>query len=183
MEKRVYYAKSKTASGQQITVKQHISAVAELAEKYGAKFGMEKQCWLAGLFHDFGKYSDAFQGVLKGTHSNIDHAQGGAAILYRSCGKKENYNAVIEAIHGHHDGLEGVNSLHSAFNDNFVEGRRDCANAEKTSALAGADEYKKAYASFMGDFRSLKFRSFRNLNRRMTRMRKSTIWKKCFTPG
>lgn len=158
LKEKIYYAKSKLANGKQPTVKQHLSAVAELAGKYGAEIGMEKPAKLAGLFHDFGKYSDAFQGVLERIVSHIDHAQAGALILYKIYGKDRNsHYPVLEAINGHHDGLVGIGTLKAVFSENGVRGRRDCGNAGKTSALAGEEEYKNAYACFLKDFPGYKF--------------------------
>ena len=78
---RKYYAKSKLPDGSQPTVKEHLSAVAKLAKQYGELFGRGEEAWVAGLFHDFGKYSEAFAEVLQGTRTNVDHAMCGASFL------------------------------------------------------------------------------------------------------
>ena len=59
-----YYAKSPQQDGAQETVREHLQRVEALAQTYGKSFGAEIP---AGLFHDFGKYSAAFQKVLQGT--------------------------------------------------------------------------------------------------------------------
>ena len=77
-----YYAKSPDKDGTQETVQAHLKAVKALAGEYGRAWGEEKTAELCGLFHDFGKYSLAFQNVLKGTEIGIDHAICGAAFLF-----------------------------------------------------------------------------------------------------
>lgn len=77
-----YYAKSSQPDGAQETVRQHLQCVEILAQTYGRTFGAEIPAGLCGLFHDFGKYSAAFQKVLQGTQAGVDHAIGGAAFLY-----------------------------------------------------------------------------------------------------
>ena len=74
----IYYAKSPNPQGYQQTVKEHLLAVAELAQKFGTPMGLATAAELAGQTHDFGKYSQAFQEVLSGTRIGIDHAMGGA---------------------------------------------------------------------------------------------------------
>ena len=83
MKYQTYYAKSKRSDGTQVTVREHLSAVSEYAAKYGVAAGIDAEARLAGLFHDFGKYSDSFQDVLLGLRRNIDHAACGAALLYQ----------------------------------------------------------------------------------------------------
>jgi len=63
----IYYAKSPNSQGYQQTVKEHLLAVAEFAQRFGATIGLDATAELAGQTHDFGKYSQAFQEVLSGT--------------------------------------------------------------------------------------------------------------------
>ena len=100
-----YYAKSANSKGKQQTVKEHLSEVADLAEQFGAEFGLEAPARLAGLLHDFGKYSQSFQKVLDGTMHGVDHASGGAMYLDGIVRGKPEFRPVIEAINGHHSGL------------------------------------------------------------------------------
>ena len=78
----IYYAKSSQKDGTGETVREHLQAVETLARIYGKAFDAEIPADLCGLFHDFGKYSAAFQRVLQGTQTGVDHAIGGAAFLY-----------------------------------------------------------------------------------------------------
>ena len=144
-----FYAKS-SADGKQISVRQHLSEVATQAEEFAASFEASKAARLAGLFHDFGKYSEAFQKVLTGERQRIDHAVCGAAFLYQYSAN-EALNPVIEAVNGHHDGLrEG--DIMDADLENIFEGA-DCeGNDGKTPALLGERQYEAAFAQFHRDF-------------------------------
>lgn len=78
----IYYAKSPNSQGYQQTVKEHLLVVAERAQKFGTPIGLDTAAELAGQTHDFGKYSQAFQEVLRGIRTGgVDHAMGGACYL------------------------------------------------------------------------------------------------------
>ncbi|WP_121640971.1 CRISPR-associated helicase Cas3' [Virgibacillus sp. Bac330] len=73
------------------TVKDHLLEVQALAEKYGEPIGMKHLCGLAGLLHDFGKYSQEFLHYIHAAvyHSedapkrgSVDHSTAGAKLLY-----------------------------------------------------------------------------------------------------
>lgn len=144
-----YYAKSKLPNGCQPTVKEHLGAVAELAKQYGEAFGRGEEAWMAGLFHDFGKYSDVFAEVLQGTRTNVDHAMCGAAFL--TCKGKKVYRPIIEAINGHHSGLIAFDELENVFQENFI-GKNLSPNGGKTAAIAGKAAYGRAFNCFLNDF-------------------------------
>ena len=80
-EEKRYYAKSANAHHGKILIKEHLERVGALAAEFGAEVGMPEAARLAGDFHDFGKYSDRFQGVLDGTAQRVGHALPGAAFL------------------------------------------------------------------------------------------------------
>lgn len=155
---RKYYAKSKLPDGSQPTVKEHLSAVAKLAKQYGEVFGRGEEAWVMGLFHDFGKYSEAFAGVLQGTRSNVDHAVCGASFLSQVKREKKSkrvrrtYRPLIEAINGHHAGLAAFDEIESFLIRNFNEGEEVSPNGGKTAAIAGEGEYVKAASCFQYDF-------------------------------
>ena len=52
-------------------LEEHLKNVAELSAKFAAEFGGEKWAYLAGLWHDLGKYSPSFQAKLL-QENNID---------------------------------------------------------------------------------------------------------------
>jgi CRISPR-associated endonuclease Cas3-HD len=63
---------------------EHLRSVAEGAGARGAKFGARKAAALAGLMHDLGKYSLAFQRRLEGAGEKVDHSTAGAQRIVRS---------------------------------------------------------------------------------------------------
>src|SRR6266508_4016718 len=90
------------------TLPDHLIAVAALASKNGAKFGAQKAAALAGLLHDLGKYSAAFQRRLGGSGETVDHSTAGAQEVLRlatSGVDRGMAELVAYAIAGHHAGL------------------------------------------------------------------------------
>ncbi len=82
------------------TIQQHLNGTANLCAGFAAVFGAEDQGRLAGMAHDLGKYSAAFQRRLRGSPERVDHATAGAA----ECGKMGQWCAAF-AVAGHHGGL------------------------------------------------------------------------------
>ena len=60
------------------TVAQHLTGTAELCRSFAAAFGAEADGELAGLAHDIGKCTDAFQDRLLNDGPIVDHATAGA---------------------------------------------------------------------------------------------------------
>ncbi len=81
------------------SVLEHLTGVAELSAAFAAAFGAAEQGRLAGMAHDLGKYSNAFQQRLLGGPS-VDHATAGAF----ECLKLSQPFAAF-AVVGHHGGL------------------------------------------------------------------------------
>lgn len=153
----VFYAKSKSMDGYQETNQAHLSKVAELAERFGTQINAAPSARLCGQLHDFGKYSDRFQGVLLGAHTHIDHAICGAAMLRRSVGEKYFlYRHILEAISGHHDGLVDYHALQSPLNESTTSDTPILAPGGKAAALAGQHEYALACQYFARDFPAFK---------------------------
>ena len=146
--KKEYYAKSNPL----ILNKDHLAEVGKLAERYGEEIGRKEEGGVAGRLHDFGKYSDRFQGVLLGTHHGIDHAVGGAVYLYLRNLRKKNarvrYTSVIESILGHHDGLRSMDELNERWQ---AENYAVCLT-QKEPALSTKEEYEEAIEAFRKDF-------------------------------
>lgn len=143
--KKEYYAKSNPL----ILNKDHLAEVGKLAERYGEEIGRKEEGGVAGRLHDFGKYSDRFQGVLLGTHHGIDHAIGGAVYLYLRKNKARiRYTSVIESILGHHDGLRSMGELEDRWN---AEGLAACLT-QKAPAFSKEEEYREAVRAFEEDF-------------------------------
>lgn len=81
------------------TILAHLNQTAALCSRFAAAFGAEEQGRLAGLAHDIGKYSDAFQRRLNGG-PKVDHATAGAW----ECAQRGQIFAAF-AVAGHHGGL------------------------------------------------------------------------------
>ncbi|MBT9100585.1 CRISPR-associated helicase Cas3' [Methylovulum psychrotolerans] len=101
----VYIAHVRTTDQQIQTVSEHLSEVAEIAEKLAAKINVPEAGEIIGLLHDFGKYSTSFQDYIKsGTgllnpdidddyvdakakKGKIDHSTAGAQWLWQALSK------------------------------------------------------------------------------------------------
>ncbi|MEK9149424.1 MAG: CRISPR-associated endonuclease Cas3'', partial [Candidatus Desantisbacteria bacterium] len=56
---------------------EHLKATAELASIFSSEFGCGEWAYLAGLWHDLGKYSQKFQNmILASTDANIETKHG-----------------------------------------------------------------------------------------------------------
>lgn len=155
----IYYAKSADESGDKTTNREHLKAVAELAMRFGEELGMPRTAWTAGMLHDFGKYSEAFQNVLNGTAANIDHAICSAAFLYGAglTAKSPAYGLVAAATAAHHSALRALDAIAPELREILLgKGSGICASG-KRSALLGPAEYSAAQLAFARDFPDLKF--------------------------
>ena len=88
-----------TEDGRTQTILEHLKGTASLCSAFAAAFDAEAQGHLAGMAHDIGKYSAAFQRRLHGG-PKVDHASAGAF----ECLKAQQLAAAF-AISGHHGGL------------------------------------------------------------------------------
>jgi len=94
-------------------LKEHLENVAQVAADFAMPFGGEKWAYMAGLWHDLGKYSEAFQDYLQNiTNSDshraesiarVDHTSTGAQYAVRS--SKISGYLLAYIISGHHSGL------------------------------------------------------------------------------
>ncbi len=150
----VYYAKSKLPNGAQPLAAEHLRAVSKLAADYGKTVGMAEQARVAGLLHDFGKYSDAFQAVLRGLLQNVDHAVCGAALLMLIRAGKLNATerSVLEAVNAHHAGLMDYGLLEPLLRQTIMGVPHLTVNDGKTPALGGKEKYAQAFQRFRDDF-------------------------------
>ena len=156
---KIYYAKTQLPNGNRPTVKDHCDRVSQYAALYGQPLGMEEDARLAGLFHDFGKYSLTFDDVMQGIRSGIDHALCGAALIWslQKRPKGIRYRAIIEAINGHHDGLQYIGSISSMLEANVIDEKPISINADKYSALSGKAQYQSAIDAFLRDHPGYRF--------------------------
>ena len=156
MENKVYYAKSANNYHGKIENRVHLHSVGELARRFGAEIGKEKAVGIAADFHDFGKYGERFQGVLRGTHQGIDHAFPGAAYLFHKIGEEWENNRswipILEAIAGHHDGLVGINGMAGKLREVYHDTRMEECPSGKHPSLRGEAEFSRAEEAFQRDF-------------------------------
>jgi CRISPR-associated endonuclease/helicase Cas3 len=82
---------------------EHLQNVADLAAEHAAKFGAAEWGRMAGLLHDAGKFSEAFQDYIEGKPARVDHATFGAVIAAETWKKIGRLLAYV--IAGHHAGL------------------------------------------------------------------------------
>lgn len=155
---RKYNAKSANSCHGEISNLEHLKKVEVLAKRFGAEIGKEEVAGLAGAVHDFGKYADRFQGVLRGTHQSVDHAMPGAAELYRLLNSEAMRRmcadgvCAVEAVAGHHDGLVGLPQMQDGLEEMVNSDDWDECPSRKTPSLHGEEEFEQAEAAFMRDF-------------------------------
>jgi CRISPR-associated endonuclease/helicase Cas3 len=95
----------------------HLLAVARRAKQFGDKFGAGEWAYLAGLWHDLGKYSDDFQRMIRfpdgedahieNRPSRVDHSTAGAILSEKTfMAQFKPFERILAyAIAGHHSGL------------------------------------------------------------------------------
>ena len=86
--------------GREEAVRTHLEETAKLAARFASSFDAEEQGFLAGMAHDIGKYSDAFQRRIRGAAIHVDHSTAGA---YECMNQGQPMAAI--AVAGHHGGL------------------------------------------------------------------------------
>ena len=82
------------------SVKDHLEAVSEVAAHFAEPFGVSSWARVAGLVHDAGKYSEAFQRRILHNGPKVDHSTAGAFELKNMTGGMLSY-----CVAGHHGGL------------------------------------------------------------------------------
>lgn len=125
MMEKVYLAHRSEDQREQ-TVSAHLNAASALCAKFSSAFGAGEQGRLAGLAHDIGKYSDAFQRRINGSGIRVDHATAGAL----ECVNLGQIFAAF-AVAGHHGGLPDGGSRTDSPDQGTFCGRMNRANAGK----------------------------------------------------
>lgn len=100
----MFYAHSENKVQKCEPVIEHLNEVSKLCKEFASEWNCGPEGEIAGIFHDVGKYTYAFQEVLKGNLNKIDHATPGAAALLFQYGLDGLASAI--AVQGHHDGLQ-----------------------------------------------------------------------------
>lgn len=98
------------------TVLEHLKGTANLASKFADSFNAQPQAYLAGILHDIGKYSKAFQRRLNGSSEKVDHSTAGAKEAFTL-----RQPEIAFAIAGHHAGLpDGGSKFDTAENSTLL---------------------------------------------------------------
>ena len=101
------------------TVSEHLHGTGELAAGFAAPFGASDEARAAGLLHDIGKYSAAFQQRIRGSAVSVDHSTAGA----QEALKHGDLPAAL-AIAGHHGGIPDCgNQRHDTADYTTLHGR------------------------------------------------------------
>lgn len=151
-----YYAKSPNAQGNQPTVKEHLQRVAEFAQMYGEPLKLGEVTKMIGQLHDFGKYTQAFQDVLKGIRTGVDHAMGGACFAEACYKGRPSSHPIAEAINGHHDGLVAYDEIKGELYAVADPKKTVHGNAGKAPAIAAKEQLLTANTAFRKDFPDFK---------------------------
>lgn len=100
------------------TISEHLRGTGELAAGFAAPFGASDEARAAGLLHDIGKYSAAFQQRIRGSAVSVDHSTAGA----QEARNRRDLPAAL-AIAGHHGGMPDCGNLNDAADDTTLQGR------------------------------------------------------------
>ncbi|MBE0411197.1 MAG: CRISPR-associated helicase Cas3' [Anaerolineales bacterium] len=131
-----YYAHSKSGINETEwqLLKDHLTATADLAEKLGRDSGVSQLAYLAGILHDIGKYSTAFQDRLRGAKSPVDHSTAGAREVLELFPGNPFAELLSYCIAGHHSGLPDYGDPTDLPNAATLLARRDKKSLEDYSS-------------------------------------------------
>lgn len=115
----LYIAHIRQSDGEQQLLQDHLKGAQYLAEKFGLKLGIPHITGLAGMLHDMGKYSDAFQGYLRDAVENpdappkrgsVDHSTAGGKFLMEEYHQQAKglIECIANAIYSHHGQLKDM---------------------------------------------------------------------------
>jgi CRISPR-associated endonuclease/helicase Cas3 len=122
----------------------HLEAVAAEAQRLAGKFGAEDLAYLAGLWHDLGKFSDSFQTYIRDPQHDRrrglerDHATTGALHSAKSLSGAA-ASLIPWVIAGHHSGLADQGDLQERLRHPTHQSRTDGILAIATCHLAQLD--------------------------------------------
>lgn len=101
-----YYAHSKDGAPPEEwqLLEDHLENVANLAARFAEPFGGADWAYLAGLWHDLGKYSEEFQRKLRGENIRVVHSEAGGHLAQQKMSQGLE-RIFCWLIMGHHSGL------------------------------------------------------------------------------
>ncbi|WP_307232236.1 CRISPR-associated endonuclease Cas3'' [Pararhizobium capsulatum] len=158
-----YYAHSGTPNDKNDwqELGEHLHAVAHLAGQMAASMGLEKAAFLAGLFHDLGKYTREFQKRLDGAEIRVDHSTAGGWHVLQAVQGQDRFVAELIAyvILGHHAGLPDMRGMDGALTERIAGFRSETLDpawqTELTwgaSGLAPSFSWQKDWLAFQVAF-------------------------------
>ena len=133
-----HYLAHISEDGREQTVLEHLKGTARRCADYAGAFGAREQGKLAGLAHDVGKYSKAFQDRLRGDPQRVDHSTAGA---YACLQAKQLFAAF--AVAGHHGGLPDGGSATDSGDSATFFGRM---NRAKAGRLPPCEDWRQELA-------------------------------------
>ena len=142
---------------------EHLRDVARRAADHAEAFGGQDWAYLAGLWHDLGKYRPGFQRYLRaasGTEAENAHIEGGAGRVSHStsgallaCERFDTAGRVLAyLIASHHAGLYDWHSDSSSLEARLAS---EASRTELAEALAGAPPEMLDHGGFRPDLRGL----------------------------
>lgn len=102
------------------SIAEHAKNTGEIAKKFAEAFGYGEWGYCAGILHDIGKYSVAFQKKILGENCRVDHSSAGAQLCWE---KKGVYTLLAYCIAGHHAGLPDTGTRADTANAGTMYGR------------------------------------------------------------
>lgn len=94
-------------------LERHLRDVGEMARAFASKWGADDWGYYAGLWHDLGKFCEAFQKMItadaEAERSRVNHSSAGALCAIKELGEAGLLLAFV--IAGHHAGLANVEDL------------------------------------------------------------------------
>lgn len=134
-----YYAHSRNGvdESEWQLLRDHLTATGNLAYGLGSDAGVAELARVAGLLHDVGKYSQAFQSRLRGSKRPVDHATAGArevARLFTDPAHRDLSELLSYCIAGHHSGLPDYGSMGDLETEGTLLARREKKRLEDYSA-------------------------------------------------
>lgn len=141
------YAHTRNHAGNRHDLTSHLLAVANLAHAFAAKFGAGDLAYLAGMWHDLGKFHPDFQAYLHSCereperkHKSVDHKRAGTT-LARECAPQ-----LAFVIRGHHGGIPAGSDLTAWVKDASHQAAIQTALGLARQALGGRlDEFPRPY--------------------------------------
>ena len=107
-----------TEEGRQQLLIDHLKGTGLLAERFASIFDAAEWGKMAGLYHDIGKYSTAFQQRILEDGPRVDHSTAGALLM-----KSIKNGPLALCIASHHSGLLNIGTKLSKVDDGTLMGR------------------------------------------------------------